>query len=114
MSSNQEKLNSKKSWNKKDLTNILSLELNISKAKASEYINSFVAVVSKGLIQGKKITISDFGTFSVSQRSGFKGTHPRTGEPLDVTGRNIPVFKVGKKLKELLNPHLSDDENDEQ
>tara|TARA_R110002074_G_scaffold397236_1_gene587472 strand:+ start:199 stop:540 length:342 start_codon:yes stop_codon:yes gene_type:complete len=113
MSSNDKKatLNSKKSWNKKDLTNILSTQLKIPKSKASEYLNAFVDILSEGLIDGKKITISDFGTFSVSQRSGFKGTHPQTGEPLDVTARFIPVFKVGKKLKEALNPHL-DGENE--
>lgn len=104
----KEKLETKKSWNKKDLTNILSLELGISKAKAVEYINAFVTVVSDGLSKGKKITISDFGTFTVSNRSSFSGTHPRTGEPLEVSGRNIPGFKVGKGLKDLLNPHLGD------
>jgi len=104
-----EQLDEKKSWNKKDLTNILSFELDISKAKATEYINAFVGVVSDGLSKGKKITISDFGTFTVSNRSSFKGTHPRTGEPLEVTGRNIPGFKVGKGLKDLLNPHLGED-----
>ena len=99
-------LQNKKSWNKKDLTNIISKELNIPKSKASEYLNVFVDILHDGLTRGKKITISDFGTFSVSQRSGFKGTHPQTGAPLEVTVRFIPVFKVGKKLKEALNPHL--------
>ena len=110
MSANNEILNSKKSWNKKDLTNLISEKLGISKAKANEYLNSFVDVVSDGLIRGKKITISDFGSFSVSERSGFKGTHPQTGEEIQVTARFIPVFKVGKKLKEALNPHLGNDD----
>ena len=110
MSSNEEKINSKKSWNKKDLTYFISKQLDISKSKANEYLNTFVDVVSEGLIAGKKITISDFGTFSVSERSSFKGTHPQTGAPLDVSGRKIPVFKVGKRLKEALNPHLGNDD----
>lgn len=111
MPSNEEKkarLESKKSWNKKDLTNIISEKLDIPKSKASEYLNAVVDVLSEGLISGKKITISDFGTFSVSERSGFKGTHPQTGAPLDVTARFIPIFKVGKRLKEALNPHLEE------
>ena len=110
MMNNKEKvsLENKPSWNKKDLTNILSQKMDISKAKASELLNSFVDVLSEGLINHKKITISDFGTFTVSQRKGFKGTHPQSGVPLDVTARFIPGFKMGKKLKESLNPHLSD------
>tara|TARA_B100001094_G_C18179502_1_gene800003 strand:- start:1175 stop:1510 length:336 start_codon:yes stop_codon:yes gene_type:complete len=108
MTSNNDKLNAKKSWNKKDLTALISTKLGIPKSKANEYLNTFVDVISEGLIDGKKITISDFGSFSISERSGFKGTHPQTGEPINVTVRFIPVFKVGKKLKEALNPHLSD------
>ena len=110
MTTNNDKLNAKKSWNKKDLTNLISKKLNIPKSKANEYLNTFVEVVSEGLIKGKKITISDFGSFSVSERSGFKGTHPQTGEEIQVTARFIPVFKVGKRLKEALNPHLGDDD----
>ncbi len=90
------KLQNKKSWNKKDLTNLMSKRLGIPKSKASEYLNAVVDVLSEGLIDGKKITISDFGSFSVSERSGFKGTHPQTGVPIEVTARFIPVFKVGK------------------
>jgi len=101
-------LENKPSWNKKDLTNILSHRLDVSKAKASELLNCFVNVISEGLVNHKKITISDFGTFTVSKRSGFKGTHPQTGVPLNVTTRFIPGFKMGKKLKESLNPHLDD------
>ena len=111
MTTNNDKLNAKKSWNKKDLTNLISDKLGVSKAKAAEMINTFVDVVSEGLISGKKITISDFGSFSVSERSGFKGTHPQTGEEIQVTARFIPVFKVGKKLKEALNPHLGNDDD---
>tara|TARA_R110000822_G_scaffold103252_2_gene229850 strand:- start:1584 stop:1922 length:339 start_codon:yes stop_codon:yes gene_type:complete len=98
----------KVNWNKKDLTNIISEKLNIPKSQALEYLNAIVETISEGLIQGKKITISDFGSISVSERKSFQGTHPQTGEPLEVTARFIPVFKVGKKLRAALNPHLSD------
>ena len=96
----------KKNWNKKDLTSIISEKLGIPKSKALEYLNAVVETLAEGLIQDKKITISDFGSISVSERSSFQGTHPQTGAPLEVTARFIPVFKVGKKLKDSLNPHL--------
>jgi len=101
----------KKNWNKKDITNIMSIKLNIPKSKALEYLNAVVETISEGLIKDKKVTISDFGSFSISPRKAFQGTNPRTGEPLEVTARFIPVFKVGKKLRLSLNPHLGD--NDE-
>jgi nucleoid DNA-binding protein len=102
----QELLDSKKSWNKKDLSFWISQQLGVPKSEANIWIRAFTDAVSEGLIKGKKITLSDFGSFSVSDRSSFKGTHPQTGEEIEVTKRRIPVFKVGKKLKQALNPHL--------
>lgn len=51
-----------------------------------------------------KINITNFGTFSVSQRNGREGRDPRSGEKkLIPASRNIH-FKPSKKVKEILNP----------
>ena len=60
---------------------------------------------SGSLISGEKVTISAFGTFTISQRREFKGYNPRNGKEIDVPARKIPVFRAGKALKEALNPN---------
>ena len=65
--------------------------------------------ISEALENGKKVTISDFGTFQVSERRSFNGRNPKTGTPLVVPVRRIPVFRAGKQLKTSLNvPQIKD------
>ena len=48
--------------NKKDLTEQLAKVANIPKVRAAEYINILTNIISNALQEGKKVTISDFGT----------------------------------------------------
>ena len=93
----------KNSWNKNDLTILLANEAGIPKVHAARYINIVTETIAEALEEGKKVTISDFGTFQVSERRSFNGRNPKTGDPLSVPVRRIPVFRAGKKLKRCLN-----------
>ena len=93
----------KDSWNKNDLTILLANEAGIPKVHAARYINIVTETIAEALEDGKKVTISDFGTFQVSERRSFDGRNPKTGDPLSVPVRRIPVFRAGKKLKRSLN-----------
>jgi len=93
----------KDSWNKNDLTILLANEAGIPKVHAARYINIVTETIAEALEEGKKVTISDFGTFQVSERRSFDGRNPKTGDPLSVPVRRIPVFRAGKKLKRSLN-----------
>ena len=66
-------------------------------------INSFLGEIHEALLRGEKVTLSDFGTFSISERKGFDGVDPRTGDPLTIPNRKIATFRCGKKLKKGLN-----------
>jgi len=99
----------KRSWNKTDLTFLLANQANISKVKAANYINILAGTIAEALESGKKVTISDFGTFQVSERRSFAGRNPKTGESIRVPVRRIPVFRAGKRLKSSLNtPQLKE------
>lgn len=97
------KIKSKDSWNKSDLTILLANEAQIPKVRAAKYINMLTETITEALEEGKKVTISDFGTFQVSERRSFDGRNPKTGAPINVPVRRIPVFRAGKKLKNMLN-----------
>ena len=89
--------------NKKDLTEQLALRAGIPKTKAANYINLLTGLISDSLVSGKKVTISDFGTFNLSTRQSFKGFNPQNNEHIHVPQRIIPVFRAGKLLKNSLN-----------
>jgi DNA-binding protein HU-beta len=95
--------NSKSGFNKKDLTEQLAAKAGIPKSAAAKTINLFTSIISEALIDGKKVTISDFGTFNLSERSAFEGYDPQNDRRISVPPRVIPVFRAGKKLKQALN-----------
>ena len=60
--------------------------------------------IKKALTTGEKIEIRGFGNFRLKTRNPRKARNPKTGESVDVPGKKVLYFKVGKALKESLNP----------
>ncbi len=89
--------------NKADLTEVLASKAGIPKVRAASYINIITEAIQDALIREEKVTISDFGTFTVSQRRAFTGHNPKNGSVMNVPARRIPVFRSGKGLKNALN-----------
>lgn len=59
--------------------------------------------IKKALMDGEKIEIRGFGNFRLKTRNPRKARNPKTGESVDVPGKKVLYFKVGKALKEALN-----------
>jgi integration host factor subunit beta len=59
--------------------------------------------IKKALMNGEKIEIRGFGNFRLKTRKPRKARNPKTGESVDVPGKKVLYFKVGKALKEMLN-----------
>jgi len=92
-----------KNVNKKTLTDQLAARAKIPKTRAAQYINIITNIISEALMEGKKVTISDFGTFNLSERDAFEGYDPKNKIRIQVPRRIIPVFRAGKQLKTSLN-----------
>ena len=89
--------------NKADLTEVLADRAGIPKVRAANYINIVTDAIVEALVRDEKVTLSDFGTFTVSQRRAFSGHNPKNGTVMSVPARKIPVFRSGKGLKGALN-----------
>lgn len=90
--------------NKADLTDVLAERGGIPKVRAASYISILTGTIQDALVGGDKVTISDFGTFTVSTRREFSGHNPKSGQTMSVPSRRIPIFRAGKGLKRNLNP----------
>ena len=82
--------------NKADLTEALAARANIPKVRAANYINIVMGTIQDALVTGEKVTISDFGTFTVSERREFVGHNPKNGAEIRVPARKIPVFRAAR------------------
>ena len=63
-------------------------------------IDAFLDAVKEALASGNGIELRGFGTFKVRHRSKRMGRNPKTGEPVEVPARNVPVFQPSSLLRE--------------
>jgi DNA-binding protein HU-beta len=74
-------------------------EAKISKASAEKAINAFANSVMKALKKGDKLTLTGFGTFSVTKRRARTGRNPQTGKEIKIPATRVAKFKAGNLLK---------------
>ena len=84
---------------KQDLIDIVA-EIGMSKKQAGVAVNAILDAISDSLAAGEKVSLVGFGSFSVNKRAARTGRNPRTGEPLKIKAKKVPVFKAGKTLKD--------------
>jgi DNA-binding protein HU-beta len=84
--------------NKNTLIEHLSQETEISKADATRFVDALIDAIETTLTEGGKVTISGFGTFSVSDRAARTGRNPQTGEAIEIKAHRVSKFKPAKDL----------------
>ncbi|MBU1083054.1 HU family DNA-binding protein [Patescibacteria group bacterium] len=85
--------------NKSEIIDLIARKANISKSTATQAIDVFVNTVKSHLASGKNVTITGFGTFTVSKRAARNGVNPQTGNPIRIPASKVPRFKAGKALR---------------
>lgn len=66
-------------------------------------IDAFFDAITTQLVDGGRVEIRGFGSFSTRARNRRTGRNPRTGELVDVDAKRVPCFKPGKELRERIN-----------
>ncbi len=64
---------------------------------------AIIEIMKEALGSGDKIEIRGFGSFRLRTRKSKEGRNPRTGEKVLVPEKQVPFFKTGKELRELVN-----------
>ena len=88
---------------KKDLVNIIYMQLGFSKQISEHLIDDFFSLIIKNLRNEKKIKLSKFGTFSVRSKKSRIGRNPKTREKKIIAERDVILFKPSKEFKEYIN-----------
>jgi DNA-binding protein HU-beta len=83
---------------KAELISKISEDAGITKVAAGTALESFMTAVEKTLKKGDKLTLTGFGTFSVSKRAARKGRNPFTGEAIKIKAKKVAKFKASKEL----------------
>jgi integration host factor subunit beta len=74
----------------------------VTKKDCALVVDAFLNAVKDALAEHKNIEIRGFGTFKVRERKSRLARNPRTGDPVEVPPRAVPVFKPSKDLRALV------------
>jgi DNA-binding protein HU-beta len=88
--------------NKTELINSLSEETNFSKKDIAKVLAAFTRIVERTLRKGGKVSLTGFGTYWLSRRPARAGINPATKQRINLPAINVPRFKPGKHLKEIV------------
>jgi len=72
----------------------------VTKKDCAAVVDAFLNAIKRAIADGEHIEIRGFGTFKVRERRTRMARNPRTGEPVKVPARAVPVFKPSKLFKE--------------
>ena len=88
---------------KKDLVNLVYMQLGFSKQISENLIDDFLATIMTNIKSEKKLKLSKFGTFSIRQKKSRIGRNPKTKESKVISSREVVLFKPSKEFKEFIN-----------
>lgn len=89
--------------NKTELIAAIAKETSLSQADSEKAVNALIALITKAIKKGDKVTIPGFMTVSKEKRKARTGRNPKTGEEIKIAAKNVAKFKSGKTLEEALN-----------
>tara|TARA_B100000767_G_C19692645_1_gene504713 strand:+ start:112 stop:411 length:300 start_codon:yes stop_codon:yes gene_type:complete len=88
---------------KKDLVNLIYMQLGFSKSISEHLIDDFFQTIIVSLLKEKILKLSKFGTFSIRKKKSRIGRNPKTKEEKMITERNVVLFKPSKEFRDFVN-----------
>ena len=88
---------------KKDLVNLVYMQLGFSKQISENLIEDFLSTIVKNIKSEKRLKLSKSGTFSIRQKKSRIGRNPKTKESKVISSREVVLFKPSKEFKEFIN-----------
>lgn len=75
----------------------------LSKREAELIVNTIFDGIGQALMDGDRVEIRGFGSFTVRQRDAREARNPKSGEVVQIPAKKTPFFKTGKELRERVN-----------
>ncbi len=104
---------------KKELTNKIADRLKEKQMIVRDIVQAFLDECIEELKLGNRLEFRDFGVFESVSRAARKARNPKTGDVVQVPPKTVVDFKMGKRMKAILNlepyePEPGDEDEDEE
>ena len=92
-----------------DLVEALAARFSHLTQRDAEYaVKILLDAIGQAMVQGHRIEVRGFGSFSVSHRPPRMGRNPRSGESVAIPATRVPHFKPGKALREAVDQRTAE------
>jgi integration host factor subunit alpha len=88
---------------KADLIDSTYNQLDLSKTRSAQVVDSLLEIIKKTLGNGEDVLISGFGKFCVKEKGKRRGRNPQTGNDMMLAERRVVTFKCSEGLREMVN-----------
>lgn len=80
----------------------------LNKRDAELIVNTIFGSIGDTLMQGGRVEIRGFGSFTVRERDAREARNPKSGAVVRIPAKKTPFFKTGKELRERVNGGTAD------
>jgi DNA-binding protein HU-beta len=92
---------------KADIVDIISTSVGLTKVETEAVVNGFMETVIDAMKRGENIELRGFGSFKVVKRAQRVARNPKTNVEVIVPEQFVPVLKVSKDFKEVVNDSMA-------
>ncbi len=85
------------------LIDVIASSRRLPRRTTEEVVDLVFQELQNALLDGRRVEIRGFGTWKPQRYGAYTGRNPRTGAPVEVAPKTLPVFKVSSVLHERLN-----------
>jgi DNA-binding protein HU-beta len=85
--------------NRADIVEGISEKTGLTRTDVSAVFEGVLKMIEGELAKGGNVELRRFGTFRCVKRAARRAVNPRTGQPVDVKEKIVPVFKSSPKLR---------------
>ena len=86
---------------KADIARKMATGTGLTQQEATAAVEAFLRIITQALLEGERVELRGFGTFSSSDRAPRIGRNPRTREQVRIPARRSTTFKATKRLRTL-------------
>jgi integration host factor subunit beta len=90
---------------KAELVEKVAEEINLTKKQTEVIVNILFNSITEALSQGDKVELRGFGSFRIRKRNPREGRNPKTGDTVHIPAKQVPFFKAGKELREMVDDY---------
>ena len=86
-----------------DVAETICKVVGLSRKDASDILDNVLDEVVQGLVNGKDVKLSSFGTFSLRNKNSRIGRNPKTGVEAEISPRRVISFKPSQTMRKIIN-----------